>query len=175
MVKLRLAVLGLALALPAAPVLALADDIGVSSAAGRLAPADEYFGHMKMSVLGIANTIHDAGRRLDEGASPEDMLRGPLYFAVDALRDWERKYPNDHWIPRDLLALERVYMRAGSQESQAMARRTARWLLADYPESFEAREARVAVGEIERPSYAGTVPTYAHTADDENDQDDDGN
>ena len=44
MVNLRLAVLALAIALPAAPVCAQ----GLSS----LAPADEYFGHYRLSVLG---------------------------------------------------------------------------------------------------------------------------
>ncbi|HTW84139.1 MAG TPA: hypothetical protein VMD91_08745 [Candidatus Sulfotelmatobacter sp.] len=173
MVKLRLAVLGLALALPGLP--ALADEFS-GPTAGRLAPADEYFGRMKMSVLGIANTIRDAGKRLEEGSSPNDMLRGPLYFAVDAIRDWEHKYPSDHWIPRDLMALETVYLRAGSQESYAMARRTAHWIAADYPGSPEAHRALAAVGEerpsygvARRPTYAADRPSYAQDADDSDD------
>jgi hypothetical protein len=151
MVKLRIAVLGLVLAVTGAP--ALADEFGASSHS-RLAPADEYFGRAKMSVLGIANTIRDAGRRLDEGGSPSAMLQGPLFLAVDAIRDWERKYPSDHWIPRDLLALEMVYLRGGTQQSFGLARRTAAWIAMDYPNSQEAQRARVAVGTPERPSYA---------------------
>ena len=40
-----------------------------------LAPADEYFGHYKLSVLGIANTIRDAGARIDGGTDPQRAAR----------------------------------------------------------------------------------------------------
>jgi hypothetical protein len=163
MVKLRLAVLGLALAVTGAP--ALAHEFG-SSPTSLLAPADEYFGRAKMSILGIANTIRDAGRRLDQGGSPSAMLQGPLFLAVDAIRDWEHKYPSDHWIPRDLLALEMVYLRGGTRESFGLARRTAAWIATDYPNTQEAQRARVAVGTPERPSYAHDAVSADEDVDD---------
>jgi hypothetical protein len=110
-----------------------------------------------MSVLGIANTIRDAGRHLQEGASPQETIDGPLHLAAEAIRDWENKYPDDHWIPRDLLALEYVYLRAGSRETADLARRTAGWIVADYPNCEEAHRAQVAVGgrvTTARPTYA---------------------
>jgi hypothetical protein len=163
MVKLRLAVLGLALAVTGAP--ALAHEFG-SSPTSLLAPADEYFGRAKMSILGIANTIRDAGRRLDQGGSPSAMLQGPLFLAVDAIRDWEHKYPSDHWIPRNLLALEMVYLRGGTRESFGLARRTAAWIATDYPNTQEAQRARLAVGTPERPSYAHDAVSADEDVDD---------
>jgi len=141
MPKLRFVVFAAAaLLLPAAP--ALSADIS------QMAPADEYFGRYRLSVLGIANTIKDAGRRLDEGRDPNPLLDGPLAFANDAVRAWQQRYPNDPWIPRDLLALELVYARAGTPHATDLARQTAAWLVHDYPDARECREAQLAVRDV---------------------------
>ena len=57
----------------------------------RIAPADEYFGRLKMSILGIRNVIKDQGLKID--VAPEN---GPSSFATmalteDALHDWQHK------------------------------------------------------------------------------------
>ncbi|HEX3549251.1 MAG TPA: hypothetical protein VHT53_02695 [Candidatus Elarobacter sp.] len=137
MVILRFVVLAAALVLPALP--AAAADLS------QMAPADEYFGHARLSVLGIANTIRDAGARLDEGRPAQPLLDGPLAFANDAIRAWETKFPNDPWIARDLLALEVAYVHAGTPRGMDLARRTEAWLVQDYPGAPEARDARVAL------------------------------
>jgi hypothetical protein len=107
-----------------------------------LAPADEYFGHYKLSVLGIANTIRDAGARIDGGTDPSALIAGPLKFATDALHDWEQQYPSDPWIAKDLLALEVVYLRVSSDEGFRLASQTEAWLSADYPDSDQAAQGR---------------------------------
>lgn len=112
-----------------------------------LAPADEYFGRYNMSVLGIANSIRDAGKRADEGSNATSMLNGPLAFAADAVRAWEAKYPSDPWIPRDLLALESVYVRIHTDASLTLAVRTQKWLASDYPRSEAAEQGRLALDE----------------------------
>ncbi len=135
MVNLRFAVLAAALLLPATP--AFAADLS------QMAPADEYFGHYRLSVLGIANTIRDATSRLDEGRAAQPIFDGPLVFAQDAIRAWETKFPNDPWIPRDLLALEAAYVHAGTPHGMDLARRTEAWIDQDYPGA--ARDARLAL------------------------------
>lgn len=107
-----------------------------------LAPADEYFGRYKLSVLGIANTIRDAGARIDGGTDPHAMFSGPLTFATDAIKDWESKYPADPWIAKDLLALEAVYLRVPNDEGFHLATQTESWLIADYPNSDQAVQGR---------------------------------
>ncbi len=138
MVNLRLAVLALAFALPAAPVCAQ----GLSS----LAPADEYFGHYRLSVLGIANSIRDSGNRIDEG-NVGSTLDGPLMFATDAIRAWEKQYPRDPWIARDLFAMQVVYLRVRSPRGLDLARSTEAWLVADYPNTREATDAQIALAD----------------------------
>jgi len=139
MVKLRFVALAAALLLPSAPV--LAGDLS------QMAPADEYFGHYRLSVLGIANTIRDAGARLDEGRAPQQIVEGPLAFANDAIRAWQAQYPNDPWIAKDLLALEVAYTRAGTPHGNELARQTAAWIVHDYPDAPAARDARLALGD----------------------------
>jgi hypothetical protein len=107
-----------------------------------LAPADEYFGHYKLSVLGIANTIRDAGARIDSGSDPHSMLTGPLSFVTDAIKDWEQQFPSDPWIAKDLLALEAVYLRVPTDEGFRLASQTEAWLVADYPSTESAGRGR---------------------------------
>ncbi len=137
MVKLRFVVFAAALLLPAAPAL--------SADLSQMAPADEYFGHYRLSVLGIANTIRDAGKRLDEGRDAQPIVDGPLAFASDAIRAWQQRFPNDPWIPRDLLSLEVAYAHAGTPNAMQLAHQTEAWLVQDYPDVREARDARLAL------------------------------
>jgi hypothetical protein len=145
--KLRLLLLSLTFAGSAVP--ALADDaLPAGTVPMRaLAPADEYFGHARMSVLGIANTIRDAGARIDEGTPPPSMVDGPLAFVGDAIRDWEHQFPRDPWIARDLYALELVYLRVHNPQGLTLARSTESWLVRDYPDCPAARDARLALGD----------------------------
>ncbi len=141
MVSLRFAVLAAAFGCAALPAAALAQDVPVSA----LAPADEYFGHARLSVLGIANIIRDSGARIREGAEPSSMTSGPLSFIPEAIGDWEHRYPDDPAIARDLYGLELVYLRARTPEGNEHARATAEWLMHDYPDSPAADNARLAL------------------------------
>ena len=107
-----------------------------------LAPADEYFGRYNLSVLGIANTIRDAGARMDSGGDARTMLSGPLSFVNDAMKDWVQKYPTDPRIAKDLLALETVYLRVPTDDGFRLATQTEAWLIADYPSSEYAVKGR---------------------------------
>jgi hypothetical protein len=127
----RFTLLAVLLACTSVPAFAQEYQPGPPVPMSALAPADEYFGRYGLSVLGIANTLHDADARLQSGATPASILNGPLAFAGDAIAAWQHKYPADPWIAKDLLALERVYLHApgGAQR----ARETAAWLGRDYP------------------------------------------
>ncbi len=138
MVNLRSAVLALAFVLPGVPV--CAQDLSSK------APADEYFGHYRLSVLGIANSIRDSGHRIDEG-NVAPTLDGPLAFVTDAIRAWERAYPRDPWIARDLFALQVCYLRTRTARGLQLARDTEAWLVADYPRAPEAAEAQIALAD----------------------------
>ena len=65
-----------------------------------LAPADEYFGQLRMSVLGIRNELNTLERRATSGDRNVASMSGKLALVDDAMRDWRRRYPRDTWLPR---------------------------------------------------------------------------
>ncbi len=84
----------------------------------RMAPADEYFGRQKESILEIRNRLDELDRRSDD-----DMLQPGTTHALDdlqdAIRDWQHKYPRDPWLPGSLQRLLHDYQRAGAASSPA--------------------------------------------------------
>jgi hypothetical protein len=78
-----------------------------------MAPADEYFGRFKMSILEIRNRLDAMDRLLDE-----EMLRPGTVQELDNIRDaildWKHKYPRDPWLHRSLERLAKEYHRAGA-------------------------------------------------------------
>ena len=75
----------------------------------RLAPADEYFGRQKMSILEIGNRLRDLAARVRYTDSDTSDLMNTAAMTEDAMRDWQRKYPGDPWLKRDRSQLALVY------------------------------------------------------------------
>jgi hypothetical protein len=91
----------------------------------RLAPADEYFGRLRMSPLEITNRINDAERR---GAS----YRG-LMTTQDAIEDWTAKYPDDPWIAPREYRMSRLFTHLHSADGNAEAGHCRAFLRAHFP------------------------------------------
>lgn len=99
------------------------------------APADEYFGPSKQSVLEIRNRLDDYDKRdtrdmLDPGAAAS------LNHLEMAILDWQHKYPRDPWLPRTLSHLMREYWRAG-QSSSVPGTAALALMRSAYPDSPE--------------------------------------
>jgi hypothetical protein len=73
------------------------------------APADEYFGPFKESILEIKNRL--GGFERDSDLVLRRSLRGIDTLEV-TIEDWYRKYPGDPWIHGFAGRLMRVYARA---------------------------------------------------------------
>jgi hypothetical protein len=102
----------------------------------KVAPADEYFGKFKMSILGIRNTIKDMGLKVDaDQTHAVAIVMGSVALTEDAMRDWETKYPRDTWLPPAILSLERLYAKVDSDDARAHAKKVMAWLVHDYPSS----------------------------------------
>jgi len=88
------------------------------------APADEYFGPAKQSVLEIRNRLNDFDKRDARSMLDPDVATYLDHLQV-AIRDWQRQYPRDPWIPYELAHLVREYWRcgqvSGAQGSNALA------------------------------------------------------
>ncbi|MGH7662209.1 MAG: hypothetical protein ACRENA_14985 [Vulcanimicrobiaceae bacterium] len=129
----------------------------------RVAPADEYFGRLKMSILGIGNVIRDQTKKYDVRPDLLDSELGAVRFAVDAIKDWEQKYPDDPWIAKTLFSLERFYNRIPSDECREQARSTMVWLVRDFPDTWYGRVGKRELAEgrvgnsIGAPVAAATV------------------
>jgi hypothetical protein len=101
----------------------------------RVAPADEYFGRLKMSILGIRNTIKDQGLRVDVDSTKANSTLGTIALTEDAMHDWEHKYPCDSWLPSTIYALEHFYGKIHTAFGVRRVHYVYAWLRRDYPKS----------------------------------------
>jgi hypothetical protein len=113
----------------------------------RVAPADEYFGKLKMSILGIRNTIKDQGLKIDVDPTKAPSTSNAIALTEDAIRDWQHKYPCDTWLPGTLLGLERFYLKIHTDDGVKHVHATFAWLRHDYPKSKMVQVARTEDGQ----------------------------
>jgi hypothetical protein len=125
----------------------------VKAAPIRVAPADEYFGKLKMSVLGIRNTIKDVGANLDIDQTRWQQLASKADFTEDAVRDWEKKYPHDTWLAKTVFSLERMYAKLDNEEGRSRAIASMKWLVRDFPKSWYGKTGKkeLALGKVGKP------------------------
>ena len=112
----------------------------------RVAPADEYFGRLKMSILGIRNELRDLDQRLTYTPNDGAAVMGTAAFVEDAIRDWQSKYPADPWLPRTVYQLTHLYARVHSDGGHVKAVSTLHWLVTRYHTSPFCSVARNEVG-----------------------------
>lgn len=116
----------------------------------KVAPADEYFGRLKMSILGIRNELHDLDQRLTFSPDKSDDVLGSAAFVENAIKDWEHKYPADPWLAKSVYELDHLYARIHSPAGHAKAVTTLHWLVARYRRSPFCTTAAAEVGEALR-------------------------
>ncbi len=109
------------------------------AAVALLAPADEYFGPLKMSILGIRNTIRDLGARYDVNHDIGHQTFTSAQLTERAIHDWEHRYPRDGQVPKAIYLLQRLYTKVLTQESRDRAGATAKWMFADYASSPQSK------------------------------------
>jgi hypothetical protein len=127
----------------------------------RVAPADEYFGRLKLSILGIRNTIKDMGLKADADSShAANVVMGSVGLTEDAIRDWEKKYPQDSWIPATIFSLERLYAKVDTDDARTHAKITMTWLVRDYPASPPAKVGKKELAE----NLVGAKPALLQSA-----------
>ena len=105
-----------------------------------LAPADEYFGPLRQSIIGINNTIRDLGRRYDVNHDIPTQTLSSAELTERSIRDWEHRYPRDPQVPRSVYLLQRLYTKVLIQPARDRAHDTATWLFADFNGSPQARQ-----------------------------------
>jgi hypothetical protein len=105
------------------------------------APADEYFGKMKLSFLGIDNTFRDQSVRAGSHTTDASVI-SKLDFAADSLRDWQRKYPNDPQLARSLFLGSQVYLKIWTAAGQEQAAAYLIELNTKFPTTYFGKQAK---------------------------------
>ena len=100
-----------------------------------LAPADRYFGRLKMSILGVRNALKDLSARADAEPDQYEHIYDKAVLVEDALHDWQRHFPRDPWIPKYAYALAQLYGKLEMDDARVRKNDTLDWLIATYPES----------------------------------------
>jgi hypothetical protein len=104
----------------------------------RTAPADEYFGELKLSPLGVRNEINHINKWLDAGWGTR-MAHETLEL-VSALDDWQHQYPHDLTLPAHILDVYKLLDRMAADSSAHDAAEHLRHvLLVEYANSSQAR------------------------------------
>ena len=97
-----------------------------------LAPADEYFGSLKLSFLGINNVLRDGAIRA--GSSTTDArLIGGVDAAAEALQDWAHKYPRDPQLSRSYFLAFAMYRKVWTRDGQQRAWRFLNVIVQRWP------------------------------------------
>lgn len=130
--------------------------------ASKLAPADEYFGPMKMSILGIKNEIRDLTIRYEVRADGDHHLSKSIMtialLTEASLADWEKRYPSDGQLARDVYFLQKLYSKIDSDDARAKAKYCSQWLLTRYSATWYAKDLRIAL------AHEGPLPSAAQPA-----------
>jgi hypothetical protein len=128
----------------------------------KVAPADEYFGHLKMSILGIRNTLKDLAQKADYNPSNPEQIFGSANFAEEALHEWEHKYPSDPWLAKSVAGLVHMYSRVPTANGRAKMHAAFAWLQKRYAKTKSVVAA--AQAEVEAADKAAIAPAEAATA-----------
>ena len=127
------------------------------------AEATEKYGEVVEDLLTFRKELENGGKYASVANTPEvqkvirraDSLLPWMYYgaeqwdeAIDALKDFVRKHPDDPGAPKSLMYISSIYMNKG-RESEAEEFMTA--LINSYPDSPEAKNARF---ELARTLYA---------------------
>lgn len=130
----------------------------------KVAPLDEYFGKMKLSPLGVNNTIHDTNLHVTYDKANAGHYYQALAWAEDALKDWARKYPQDTWLPGRAYYMSHVYWEMHTDEANAAAERCRTLLFKQFPKSRWAAMAKHETKETVAPVDQSTTTAQAPAA-----------
>ncbi|HKW45320.1 MAG TPA: hypothetical protein VJN22_06635 [Candidatus Eremiobacteraceae bacterium] len=135
-----------------------------SSAKPAVAPADEYFGRMKLSILGISNIMHDTKLRESFDPTHAAVNFTKLASAEDALEDWAAKYPGDTWLPGKAYYMSHEFWAMNTADGDRAAERCRALLLTRFAKSPYSAKANGEIAAMFQPKIATTVATSPSTS-----------
>ncbi len=131
------------------------------------APADRYFGKLKMSTLRIRYEIMQLKQRYETHQLLPDQAEHLLLLTEDAFDEWARLYPTDPWLPSTGYDMALLYEELPGTVARDHAVALLVYVKTHFPKTSYARESRDqlhrGVPTKPRPSWAVT-PSPAPTA-----------
>jgi hypothetical protein len=109
-----------------------------------LAPADEYFGQMGYSILGIENELKHINFMLDYNYGNREAAQTVL--VAQSIDDMHKVYPRDRDMPMLLLSCLTTLQRMDSDDAKAAAAHLRSILTVEYQDSPEARKVLAPTG-----------------------------
>lgn len=148
----------------ASPAFAAKRDEGTAPAAGwsatTPAPADEYFGRMKMSVLGIHNELARLTDEVQRDPNHPERVSNLATLVEGSIHDWERHYPHDPWLARHIYGLGQMYAQMRTREGHVCALRVLKWVITKYRSTHYAA---YAASEMSRISHFKLAANRSNT------------
>ena len=99
------------------------------------APADAYFGRMKLSFLGINNTFKDAAIAANP-YSTDSSITNKVDFGIESLNEWANKYPRDSHLARSYFLGEEAFKKIWLKQYQDKAWSYMQLIVTKYPTTF---------------------------------------
>lgn len=99
------------------------------------APADEYFGVLQMSPLGIRSQISTLERNFNWRTMTDEQIIHDAEFAEAALQKWQQKYPRDPWLPSAAYHLEQLYEMVQTEDARRHATRVLHYVVQHWPKT----------------------------------------
>ncbi len=154
----------LALAVAAATAPAMASQPSNS------APADQYFGPLKMSALGVRNRLSALGKRYHARTITNDDIIHDAKLIEASMAAWQQAYPHDPWVVSTYFHLEQVYQAVQSSNGRTHATIVLKFIAKEYPKTKEAHLSRLRLGQgfpslHAMPAPHATPDPYAHPAE----------
>ncbi|MBD5654812.1 MAG: hypothetical protein IAI50_06475 [Candidatus Eremiobacteraeota bacterium] len=107
------------------------------------APADEYFGPLRISAIGIRMRIDVLGRRYTARTENDGDLVHDAGDVETALKIWNERYPRDTWAAPTAYHLAQLYQEIQTTDARARARAALTYVASTYPDSKFAHFARL--------------------------------
>lgn len=113
-----------------------------SQLAATTAPADQYFGKLKMSALRVRYETMQLKKRYETHELQPDQTLHLLLLTEDAFRDWARRYPKDPWLPSTGYAMALLYEELPGTVARDRAVALFVYVKSSFPKTSYAGESR---------------------------------
>jgi hypothetical protein len=124
---------------------------------GKLAPADQYFGRSKMSIVGMHTAIVKLGERYHAREIDDTDLVHDAKIVEAALYRWHDIYPKDSGAIVTAFELEQLYQAVQSTNARSHATAVLKFIAKAAPKSRQAHLSRLRLAQ-------GFPPLVAETA-----------